>query len=795
MLLEKAVEQVYKGRERMILLGLTGRTGSGCTKVAEILQTENFNDLDLVESKTREYKDADERKYKVIKDYMAVEKRWKKFDVIEISSIILASALELGEDKFVEYLENITVENQTKSISIGEKQEVIKAIREISYMFENAQKYPLSINLEDESNKKLDWDGYYEFYTKTIKIYKNSFKNILEDYTCFEVKRSRLKGKKQNRYHLYTFLMQQMGNNLRSSGNPYDDGFSEENFRKFFKRIDNLIHVINKAKEHEEDKSVRICIDAIRNPYEALYFKDKYKSFHLMAISTDDEDRRGRLKYLNNEELENLDSVEYARKSKKPEEVFYHQNIQGCLEVADIHVYNKDVDNGKFYRLTEQLIKYISLMLHPGLVTPTHLERCMQLAYNAKYNSGCLSRQVGAVVTRDDFSIQSIGWNDVPKGQVSCNLRDISSFCANKDKESFSKFEIEDPKFNSVMEKLDTEMVNKACGRCKSYCFKDIYNGINDEKNQVYTRALHAEENAFLQISKYGGTKVSDGYLFTTASPCELCAKKAYQLGIKHIYYIDPYPGISQKHILTFGEKNNPEMRLFYGAIGNAYLDFYETRIPAKDELEMLTDISVKQIAKGKKVNNSLKYEDVTYKNVSVELKFVGSRSVIESSRMVEFKLNNNIDVIPKTIVWTGSSYEGTKLIKDESDKGIELEDQNISMPYGYKIILDKDLIGKEYIKYKTTTYAKDEKRVMEPYLAHMVKNKTQKLCISLSVPYEGIVKNVKSVVYADLTMETKVSEECLEEVKSDTDSGIHYKFSPENVNVNYTYAIEWEFE
>ncbi|WP_235846252.1 deaminase [Morganella psychrotolerans] len=59
------------------------------------------------------------------------------------------------------------------------------------------------------------------------------------------------------------------------------------------------------------------------------------------------------------------------------------------------------------------------------------------------------------------------------------------------------------------------------------------------ENNQVHTRSLHAEENAFLQISKYGGTGVQHGSLYTTASPCELCAKKAYQLGIKEIVFID----------------------------------------------------------------------------------------------------------------------------------------------------------------------------------------------------------------------------------------------------------------
>lgn len=35
--LNKAVDNVYKGRERLIILGLTGRTGAGCTTVAKIL--------------------------------------------------------------------------------------------------------------------------------------------------------------------------------------------------------------------------------------------------------------------------------------------------------------------------------------------------------------------------------------------------------------------------------------------------------------------------------------------------------------------------------------------------------------------------------------------------------------------------------------------------------------------------------------------------------------------------------------------------------------------------------------
>ena len=90
-------------------------------------------------------------------------------------------------------------------------------------------------------------------------------------------------------------------------------------------------------------------------------------------------------------------------------------------------------------------------------------------------------------------------------------------------------------------------------------------------------------------MSKYGGNGIQNGFLFTTASPCELCAKKAYQLGIKRIYYIDPYPGISAIHILQSGS-NDPELVLFTGAIGRAFHKLYSPLIPYKDELSALIE-------------------------------------------------------------------------------------------------------------------------------------------------------------------------------------------------------------
>ncbi len=120
------------------------------------------------------------------------------------------------------------------------------------------------------------------------------------------------------------------------------------------------------------------------------------------------------------------------------------------------------------------------------------------------------------------------------------------------------------------------------------FCFKSEYNLFKNEKTKFTHAHCIAEENAFLQISKYGLGAIEGGLLFTTASPCELCAKKAYQLGIKNIYYIDPYPGIALNHILQ-GGTNNPNLILFSGAIGRAFFNkMYSPIVPNKDELNAL---------------------------------------------------------------------------------------------------------------------------------------------------------------------------------------------------------------
>ena len=71
--------------------------------------------------------------------------------------------------------------------------------------------------------------------------------------------------------------MQQFGNNIRSSGNPFNSEFVPNAYTKIAQQIKYIIDIILKYKG---EQPVRICIDALRNPYEAFYLRDKYKAFY-----------------------------------------------------------------------------------------------------------------------------------------------------------------------------------------------------------------------------------------------------------------------------------------------------------------------------------------------------------------------------------------------------------------------------------------------------------------------------------------------------------------------------------
>lgn len=791
-----SVQNAFEQRHSLIIIGLTGRTGSGCSTTANILKTDSFSSLHLKDPKSFDFQSRDERKYEVIYKYLQAENHWMPFSVISGSNIILSFILEHGFKRFFQYIlkfENVSDENDVRISSFDEFK---KTIHGIKHLFEKSDLCGIEDKLENILNDPKKLEMYSDFYLKELPKLKREFSDALSDYTCHREYINRFEQTKYVKSHLYTFLMQKIGNNIRCSGDPYKEEYTEKNFYDVAKRIDAIIQIIQKYNKTNEKPQTRICIDAIRNPYEAYYFKDKYSSFYLISINADENERRKRLGQLDDEELQSLDETEYESASQTDYGLFFHQTISECLSMSDIHLYNPDIKDARYLFLTEQIAKYISLILHPGLINPTHIERCMQTAYVASLNSGCLSRQVGAVITGPDFSVKAMGWNEVPEGQVSCNLRCTRDYCKSKDCETFSSFELEDAKFQKALSSLQQEVSQcNLGGMTYSYCFKDIYNELKGGiKNQVFTRALHAEENAFLQLSKHGGQGIQGGKLFSTASPCELCSKKAYQLGIKEIYYVDPYPGISTSHILSFGKYGNPKVQPFYGVIGDAYMKLYTPRIPIKDELKLLSGIDSKKVVRSLSKDAERPQRNRIFKYIERQncLTFISRTNITEISKMKVELLQNNVETVERRSFWTGSSFDGFELVEGSKVRNLENFSESPSS-HSYILFFETPMNSGDQAEWTVKANMKDSRCIMVPYYTQEITTDMEHLLMVVCAP-KGLLREVKRVVYADTKM-TKDLEVLRESITSEPDpTSEKFVFDIPKPNLMYGYAIEWIF-
>jgi len=565
--MKEAIKQIYKHRQDFILIGLTGKIGAGCSTTAEFMTQDRTKHNLPTLCISQQSSDIDRKKYIVQKFYL---ENWQPFEKITASDVITSFLLENDLNVVQSFLK----ENNFKEFK-----------SEFGVVYNQLHEEQKSINFESKDEIT------YEYIINKIGSASKQIKKIL--------------GLDEN-YRNYSEIYQKVGDNLRLYGAiTSSEGINMENIFTISKRINKFVKIIRNHKVEVEKKPAYIVIDAFRNPFEAMYFKERYSAFYLFSINAQQhhiEDRLTRGLKMSIDQIKLQDEKENPDDTVDTPQHFVSQNIKACIQKSDVHVANNGMyGSSNHHELYGQIIKYISLIQHPGLITPSLDEKMMQVAHTAKLNSACLSRQVGASITNQYGSLKAIGWNSVADGQTPCLLRSKDELISGTESKAFSIYE-KGEKFKKAITdfypKINKEDLN---GRNQSFCFSEIHNkqimsdknqnkdSCKCDKNQVHTRSLHAEENAFLQISKYGGEGIKDGTLYSTASPCELCSKKSYQLGIKRIVYIDPYPGTAQDQILNSG-LYPPKVVLFKGATGSAYHKLYEPILSYKDELKALTN-------------------------------------------------------------------------------------------------------------------------------------------------------------------------------------------------------------
>lgn len=174
--------------------------------------------------------------------------------------------------------------------------------------------------------------------------------------------------------------------------------------------------------------------------------------------------------------------------------------------------------------------------------------------------------------------------------------RSLLDLCTYNDEDAFSEYERDangdyheaaSIKCNTYIKNKENDSNNTDLMNLPYVFCPRLLVGKDDKIVNNYCRSIYAEENAFLQLAKYSKQELEGAKLFTTSNCCEECTKMAHQLGIKEIIYIDTNHDKTPKQIVDYG-KNKPEKRLFHGATGRAYVNFYNPLLPFKDEVEAL---------------------------------------------------------------------------------------------------------------------------------------------------------------------------------------------------------------
>jgi deoxycytidylate deaminase len=300
---------------------------------------------------------------------------------------------------------------------------------------------------------------------------------------------------------------------------------------------------------------IDVVVDSIRNPAEIKALRDKYSKFYLFAIFAEYDKRWTRVKETYVSSRDTFDEDEF--KDQGSNEPSYGQKISTCFFEADLILSNNEEINcespNKTYNEMEKKIDhYIKAFLEPTVPEPLINESLMAIAYSIGRRSKCLKRRVGAIIVDKNYNIVSSGFNGVPNGLDDCKSLHGECYRDKRRKELKGSISKQIAQYKVSSEQA-YELADKIVGKTKVL---DL------------CRALHAEERAIVNlVGRTAGMLVEPNnnekserldkeekyILYATTYPCNLCANKIVQAGIKKVIYYEPYPVQEAKTIFESG--------------------------------------------------------------------------------------------------------------------------------------------------------------------------------------------------------------------------------------------------
>ena len=231
------VATIYNERSNFIIVGLTGRTGSGCSEAASILESANFEDLNLKVPKNQDYHSKDERKYKIIYDY--AKSNWNQFFVLRMSDVIFSFLLPYKLKELNEIF--------TAIVPSWPKEITEKVIKDSAFaeLYNTAHESFMKLRTSDNTLLRDNEEQLSEEYAliSTIRNLHSKFKKIASKYSC-QTTANIQKEEKEITANAYSCLWQNMGNIIRREGGVKTATSDSKNMFHLARRANDFIKAI-----------------------------------------------------------------------------------------------------------------------------------------------------------------------------------------------------------------------------------------------------------------------------------------------------------------------------------------------------------------------------------------------------------------------------------------------------------------------------------------------------------------------------------------------------------------------
>jgi len=275
-------------------------------------------------------------------------------------------------------------------------------------------------------------------------------------------------------------------------------------------------------------------VNSLKHPDEVTQLRRIYPDgFYLIGVFVDDDVR---INFLTGKDVPE-DEIESLIERDRDEEIEYGQRVNDAFHLSDFFVRMEKNE----LKLRNSVLRIIQILFGNPFKTPTFDEFAMFLAFAASLRSADLSRQVGAIISKNKEVIAT-GANDCPKAggglywpeydSDNNEIRDLEN-----GRDYTRKMDSNRQEQQKIMSEIEKEFTEKGFDVevVRNVLSKSRINDLTE-----YGRVVHAEMEAILSCAR-NHTSTKDAQLFCTTFPCHNCAKHIIASGINRVVFIEPY--------------------------------------------------------------------------------------------------------------------------------------------------------------------------------------------------------------------------------------------------------------